>query len=502
MEKRIKHEISEIRNTNWGHKLQNIIPSNQSLWKTARMLKNGNKIIPPLKTTVGLATTNVEKANLIAETLKKNHANPLYKVPSVYDYTINMTVTNYLSNNTNTDASDSLQIPTIDELKEAVKRLPNNKAPGIDGIKNCLIKNLPEQGFELLLAIFIACLRLGYFPMKWKHAKVFPIDTQHGFRAGFSTIHQLRRVIDYAKNGLNNKLSTGLITLDVEKAFDRVWHNGLIFKMIKLNFNPNIIKIIDSFLKNRSYQVTINNELSQTHKLEFGVPQGAVLSPILYNIYTHDMPTNNTYESALFADDVAKYSANNTLIRVNKSIVQAARETYEYMQKWKINVNGSKTNAIYITKRISRQIPDHPLSIFNSSVEWANELKYLGIVIDKRLTFSRHIDYVIAKTNNAIKILYPLLCRKSKLDTNNKLLIYKLAIRPIFTYGLPALKGIADAHLKKLQVTQNKTLKMILNRSHFENTIRLHKDAGIPLVKEYIEKLTRNFDEKLTNLQE
>ncbi|KAG5666233.1 hypothetical protein PVAND_017809 [Polypedilum vanderplanki] len=547
MENKIKYEISQIRNSNWSHKLKSITPGNQSLWKTARMMKIGSKIIPPLKTATGLATCNVDKANVIANTFKNNHVNPINRVPAVYDYTVNATVTNFLNNNSQTDASDSLLLPTMDELKEAVNRLPNNKEPGKDGIKNCLIKNLPVYGFELLLLIFIACLRLGYFPMTWKHAKVFPIgkpnkdpslptsyrpisllssiskllerlilnrvnkhcdinkiipDTQHGFRSGFSTVHQLKRVIDYAKQGLRNKNSIGLITLDVEKAFDRVWYNGIIFKMIKLNFNTNIIKIVNSFLRNRSFHVAISNKVSQTHQIDIGVPQGAVLSPILYNIYTHDLPTNDSYESALFADDVAKFSANSTLLRVNKSITLAAKETYEYMRKWKININGAKTNAIFITKRISRQIPDTPLPIFETSVNWCDELKYLGIVIDKRLTFGKHIDYVIAKTNIAIKILYPLLSRNSKLDTKNKLLIYKLAIRPIFTYGMPALKGIADTHLKKLQITQNKALKMILNRSHFENTSKLHKDADIPLVKEYIEKITRKFDEKLILSQE
>ncbi|KAG5666508.1 hypothetical protein PVAND_014532 [Polypedilum vanderplanki] len=546
MEKKIKYEISLIRNKNWEHKLKSIKPSNQALWKTTRMLKSGNKIIPPLMTADGRVIRSVDKANVIADTFKENHKNPLFKSPTVYDYSIKTTVANYLNNNTNVDTLDSLSLPTIEELKEAVNRLPNNKAPGKDDIKNSLIKNLPNIGYELLLSIFIACLRLGYFPMSWKHVKVFPIgkpnkdptlpssyrpisllstirkllerliltrvnnhceinkilpDTQHGFRSDFSTIHQLKRVIEHAKQGLNNKESTGLVLLDVEKAFDRVWHDGLIYKMIRLKFNTNIIKIINSFLRDRSFQVAINNEWSQSHKIEFGVPQGAVLSPVLYNVYTYDLPTNESYESALFADDVAKFSSSSTLLRVNKSITQAAKETYEYMNRWKISINGSKTNAIFITKRISKQLPDSPLMIFNSAVDWKDESKYLGVVIDKRLTFRKHVDYVIAKTNNAIRTLYPLLCRNSKLDTENKLLIYKLAIRPNFTYGMPALDGLADSHLKRLQTTQNKMLKMILNRNHFENTAKLHREANIPMVKECINKLTINFNTK-TNLSQ
>ncbi|KAG5674520.1 hypothetical protein PVAND_004482 [Polypedilum vanderplanki] len=109
-----------------------------------------------------------------------------------------------------------------------------------------------------------------------------------------------------------------------------------------------------------------------------------------------------------------------------------------------------KTNAIFITNRISKQIPSGPLNIFDSLINWNNEIKYLGVVIDKRLTFANHIEYVIARANTAIHILYPLLCRKSKL--NKEQIIYlQVSYTPIFTYGMPSLCKIADTHINRLQ---------------------------------------------------
>lgn len=163
------------------------------------------------------------------------------------------------------------------------------------------------------------------------------------------------------------------------------------------------------------------------------------------------------------------------------------------MLKWKININNIKTQAIFITKRRSLEIPKKRLEIFNTKISWTNEVKYLGLVLDKRLTLKQHTDYVIKRTNAAIHTLYPLINRKSKLNIQNKLLIYKVAIRPVFTYASPAFIGIAKSHIKRLQVQQNKALKMILNTSRYERTSTIHEVAKVQMVEEYIEKLTEKF---------
>jgi hypothetical protein len=177
---------------------------------------------------------------------------------------------------------------------------------------------------------------------------------------------------------------------------------------------------------------------------------------------------------------------------------KAASEVSNYMEKWKIGINGTKTNALYITRRRTRHVPQGPLEIFNARVEWTSQIKYLGVILDKSLTFKSHIDYVIERANIAIRVLYPLLCRRSRLHVENKILIYKLAIRPILTYGLPALSEISKSQVKRLQIIQNKALKMILDRSHFEHTQVIHDDTNMPLMANFICKLTENFERRRT----
>lgn len=541
LNKEIRQGIDTIRNENWNRKLSHIKPSNQSLWKTAKLCKSRNQVLPPLIKNGATYITNSEKANIIGETFRDNHRNPLEQLQPGHTLNVNRTVQDFIQQD---GLECDIELAEEEEIREIITKLKNPKAPGFDRINNMLIKKLPARGIEYLRTIVNACLSLHYFPETWKHAKVISLlkpgkpanapssyrpisllsslskilervilnrinahiqdnnilpDEQCGFRAKRSTAHQLIRVLQTAKEKLNQKESTGLIFLDVEKAFDRVWHNGLIYKMIKLNFSPTIIKLINSFLTNRFFSVFISGKFSEKHPIEHGVPQGAVLSPTLYNIYTHDITQDIPSEIALFADDTALYHSSKSSSAIKTTLRRAGVKIQQYMEKWKISLNKQKTQAIFVTRRRSRELPGTAINIFNERIRWEDQCKYLGMIIDKRVTFKKHIEYVTQRSNTALRLLYPMINRNSLLDVRNKLLIYKLAIRPVFTYGCPAYQGIAKTHIRQLQILQNKFLRIILNRTRFDRIDDLHEEAKIPRVDEYITKLQDNFNQRLLN---
>jgi len=536
----ISEKIKELKNQNWNKRLSEIKPSNQTVWRIAKYCKKGTKSMPPLKKLGKTLITNKEKVSALGDYFREAHENPLEHNDPHHTQEVNNTVREALeqSNDEYSDLTD------VNEIASIIRNLKNPKAPGLDEVNNILLKNLPEKGLEYLKFIINSCLKLNHFPKIWKHAKVIPIpkpgkpanelssyrpisllssiskilervllyrinehleehniipSQQCGFRTGRSTSHQLIKVIKTAKENIKSKKSTGMIFLDVEKAFDRVWHNGLLYKMLKLRFPLPLIKTIRSFLSERTFSVFIKGQFSEIKVIKFGVPQGAVLSPTLYNIFTHDVVRETTNNIALFADDTALYHSAENSSDIVTHLQHTGRKVQQYMNKWKINLNKQKTQALFITNRYTRQLPSNNIKFLNENIKWETEAKYLGMVIDKRVTLKPHVEYVTNRAHTALRQLYPLISRNSHLDVRNKLLIYKLAIRPIFTYGCPAFESMAKTHLQKLQVLQNKFLRIVLNKTRYERITDLHSEAKIPSIEDYVGKLQANFNSRLAS---
>ena len=259
--------------------------------------------------------------------------------------------------------------------------------------------------------------------------------------------------------------------------------------------------MIKSFLKERSFNVSINNERSTNLPILVGVPQGAVLSPFLYNLFTSDIKNQfiNDVHFAQYADDTAIYSTSADINVIMNNLQKTIDKLTLYFTKWGIKINPSKTQAIFFTrKRASRNLPNiNSLQMDGVSVKWLDTVKYLGMILDKRVTYKNHINYSIEKCNNITKLLYSLIHRKSKLNISNKRLIYLLIIRSVLLYASPVWFESAKTHIKKIQVTQNKYLKMIYAKPKLFSTRRLHLISDIPLVMDLITKIRNNFKNNL-----
>ncbi len=355
LNKQITFKILELKNMNWNHQISNIPKRHIKLWKVTKSLKLRSKQMPPLKAENDTLYNPVDKANLLADHFEKVHQNPLENSKPSFSNKILNQVTNIMQTRNDDILPD---YPTENEISLEIKNLKISKSPGFDRIHNSLVKQLPRKGVLFLHLIIMAwaCLKLSYFPDSWKKANVVPIHKpgkspcqatsyrpisllsslskilerivlkrindhiddnniippeQHGFRKQKSTAHQLIKIVTHIKNSFKiNTSSTGMIFLDVEKAFDRVWHTGLLYKLLKFRFPIYLIKFIRSYLSNRQFQVTVKNKKSTIRNMLFGLPQGGVLSPTLYNIFTADIPKHAECILSLFADDTSILSTS------------------------------------------------------------------------------------------------------------------------------------------------------------------------------------------------
>lgn len=317
---------------------------------------------------------------------------------------------------------------------------------------------------------------------------------QFGFRRGHSTTHQGKRLHKYIVRNKSIRKSTGVVLLDIEKAFDSIWHDGLIHKLIKMKLPTYLVRLINAFIRNRQYAVHVNNNISLKMDIPAGLAQGTCISPILYALYVADIPVSKKTNLALFADDTAIYTAakkSNTIVnRLNSSM----DDLRDYFTKWRIKINSSKTQAIIFPFNNSKK--RNPTAVLKSqrdTIKWSKQVNYLGIHFDRKLTFMQHITASLIKANRCYRALYTMLARKSRLSTSNKHLIYTSVIRPILAYAAPVWATAACSHIRKMNILQNKIVKTIYDLPFRTPTYMLQGLTNIQPFDDYIRSLSTDF---------
>jgi hypothetical protein len=424
------------------------------------------------------------------------------------------------------------------EVKMVIKKLPNNKAPGLDNITNRMVKNFTHKTVVQLHYIINATIKLQHFPSPWKRALVIPIrkpnkntaapenfrpisllsglskvaekiinnriqkydsklritqDEQFGFRSEHDTTQQISRIVTEVINNYNKDNVTQMTILDIQKAFDRVWVQGLIAKLMKTKLPINLIKLLLSYLTNRTLQVKVENAISHVKLIKAGVPQGSVLGPKLFTLYIHDIPKFEKTNLALYADDTAIYARSYYADVANKQVQIHMDKIEKYYSEWLININASKTESIIFTRKFTNNKIITKLRVKGEKIDPQPTVKYLGVHLDSRLNFKQHLGKTKAKAEAALKTLYPLMARRSKLNVENKTRIYKTIIRPIITYAAPVWCGVSDTALHCLQTLQNKCLRLATNSSPYTRISKLHNETETEMLREHLEKLSYNF---------
>ncbi|GBN97930.1 putative RNA-directed DNA polymerase from transposon X-element, partial [Araneus ventricosus] len=320
---------------------------------------------------------------------------------------------------------------------------------------------------------------------------------QFGCRKQLSTVQQLLRLTETVKEGMDEGWDTGAVFLDIAKAFDRVWTDGLLYKLIMMRIPGGLVRLMATYLRGRRFAVRVGSDLSSERATDAGVAQESKIGPILFNIYVNDIPSPRNCQTllCLFADDTAVMStgeSNKVMEDLNSYLEQLGK----WLIMWKIKVNADKCLAVYFTRR--RKVPD-PSKLYRRAINWSKDTKYLGITLDSRLTYDKHITNVYKQTRSTKARLYPLLGRNSKLSLQNKLLLYKTILRPKMTYASPVWGAAAHSHIQKLEATQNIIARQIINAHWFIRNRYILKDLRLSPVISHIKNLVKKFFHSVDN---
>lgn len=537
----VRDRIYEFKNERWGEFLSNIDPGGSKLWQTAKYFRSQNvHVMPPIDGTNGTQFSQEGKAEAFAEAFEQQFTeNPAENNYKEHENSVNDSAQNILLAPTLTlnQTSREIRQTNVEEVQTIVRKLVNRKSPGHDGITNYSLKHLPENILKIISAIINNILQSRIYPEFWKMAIVSVVpkpnknlsrpenwrpisllpsiakiaeqiilnrlneevdvksiipDEQFGFRANHSTELQLARVVQHIKTGFNHKRSTGMVLFDVAKAFDKVWHAGLIFKMQQFQIPLPIIQLIGSFLSNRCFRVRVGKHLSANRPIKAGVPQGSPLSPLLYSLYTADIPKNAFTKMALYADDTCVFNTSKLARSTTSALQSHIEQIIEYFHKWKIKINAKKTQAIYFTHRPNFNPTE--VMVEGIPIPWAPTAKYLGLKFDKRLTWRPHIDEKRLVCGRTIDKIQPLL-KSGRLNNANKRLLYIQIVRPCLLYGCVALGKLLKQVHKRLEAGQNIALRKIFKIPWFIRNNDIHRDLKIDKIDKYIrDRAVKLFD--------
>ena len=372
----------------------------------------------------------------------------------------------------------------IDKL---LQNLHPDKAAGPDELKPLLYKELHAEIAPILQVIFSTSLSTGTVPDDWTKARVTPIfkkgdkssaanyrpisltciackiqehivtshlvkflnihnilyDLQHGFREKRSCETQLVMLIEDLSRNLQSGKQTDVILLDFSKAFDKVNHLKLLYKLHQYGVRGQTLRWIQAFLGNRQQTVVVDGEESPPAPVTSGVPQGSVLGPILFLIYINDLPEQVRSKVRLFADDTALYLTLNNLTD-SKTIQEDLDRLTQWELDWDMEFNPSKCQVIQVTR--SRQPIPTQYHLQGHTLEVVDHAKYLGVNISSDLKWNTHVNYVVNKSNRSLGLIKRNIKTKHQ---NSRSTCYKTIVRPQLEYAASAPGPPHQRHVRQ-----------------------------------------------------
>ena len=311
-------------------------------------------------------------------------------------------------------------------------------------------------------------------------------EEQEGFQPKHSTTRSLYRMHRLLEDAKKSKLPSALFNIDLEKAFDSIWIDGLLFKLRKSGVCGKMYDILKTFLKQREAYIVVNNIATDKFHIPVGLPQGSVLSPILFIFYLSDF-LSEVSTKFKFADDSSALVSAPTTQALSLALNQICDYIHKWCKNWRMMVNGLKTEILLFNCNES----DLGCIILNSQQCCVKTVtKSLGLFIDNNLQYKEHTSKAISKARKSWAFIRSKCCNKWGLSIPTKLFLYKTVIRPQLLYAAPIW---AHKNLSALQKFQNSVIRTIFRHSYSPNISACEVLLGIPPIDIYCSSIDVKF---------
>ena len=506
--------------TKISEKINTETNGSKNWWKLVKSLlhsdSGGDRSIPPLQVENDMIQDDNKKAELFNDYFCKQADlnDSETSVPDITDILIN--------------GLEQITV-TENEVEDILKILDTSKAIGPDLLNPRLLKEAASiLKYPLCSTLFNLSLTLSTFPSEWKYGNVTPVfkkdcpsnlknyrpislisilakvmerlvykhiynylidnnlitSHQSGFTPGDSAVNQLLYITNEFGRALDEGKEVRVVFCDISKAFDRVWHKGLLRKLESIGIRGSLLSWVKNYLSERKQRVVINNSTSSWRDINAGVPQGSILGPLLFIVFINDILTDINSTIKLFADDTSLYlivdDPQETAQTLNDDLVKL----HAWSTKWLVNFNPQKTETMTISRKLNK--PNQPNLIMNNTIiSTVTEHKHLGLQLSDDGNWNKHIDMITKKAFSRVNIL-----RKFKFILDRKTLetIYITFIRPLLEYADVVWDTKTQKLINKLENVQVEAARIVTGGIRLVSLSNLYIETGWEKLKDRRER--------------
>jgi len=372
-------------------------------------------------------------------------------------------------------------------VERALEEMDGGKAGGPEGVHPRMLKELPREALEVVRLLFERSFRSGVVPQSWRVGMIAPLlkagkdpgriasyrpvcltacmgkwlervvssrmrwvlesrgwlsEWQAGFREGRGVNEQLVRLSQTVWDGYEERRKTGLMLFDFERAYDRVWRDGLLQKLAGCGLSRTMVRWIQEWLKNRLYWVRVDGVWGKRKRFQQGLPQGSVLSPLLFLVFINDLVEELAHSGvavSAFADDLAVWKVDRTVEGCRRGLQEATRLVEGWCERWLMRLAAGKCSVtLFSLDRKDSEMSGLEVLVGGQVARKEKSPCFLGVEYDVEMTFRGQVERVARKGEAGVRLMR---CLAGKDWGWNKDLLratYVALVRSVLLYGSAA----------------------------------------------------------------